>query len=99
MCSRNAQKVSLRYNQSLKSRKYALHGKEDASPRQIITKNILMTIIKPRHVDRPSNHVRNISKSDEKGGFSGISSMTCVEDVHVGVHAHFPYFPTIQGDY
>jgi hypothetical protein len=52
MCSRNAQKVSPRYDQALKSRKDAPQGKEDASPSQIITKNTLMVVINPTHVGR-----------------------------------------------
>jgi hypothetical protein len=47
MCSRNAQKVSPRYDQALKSSKYAPQGKEDASPSQIITKNTHMVVINP----------------------------------------------------
>jgi hypothetical protein len=66
MCSNNAQKVSPRYDQALKSRKDAPQGKEDASPSKIITKNTLMVVIKPTCVGRTSNHVRNTSKSDEK---------------------------------
>jgi hypothetical protein len=83
MCSRNAQKVSPSYDQALKSRKYAPKGKKDASPSQIITKNTPMAIINPTCVDRPSNHARNISKSDEKGGCYEISNVAYLEDVHV----------------
>jgi hypothetical protein len=66
MCSRNSQKESPRYDQALKSSKDAPQGKEDASPSQIITKNTHMAMINPTHVGHPSNHVKDISKSDER---------------------------------
>jgi hypothetical protein len=70
MCSRKAQKVSPRYDQALKLRKDAPQGKEYASPSKIITKNTLMDVTNPTCVVRPSNHVRKVSKSDDKGGCS-----------------------------
>jgi hypothetical protein len=83
MSSRNAQKVSPRCEQALKSSKYSPQGKEYSSPSQVITKITLMSVIKSTSVGQPSNHVRNISKRDEKGGCLGISNVACVKDVHV----------------
>jgi hypothetical protein len=83
MSSRNAQKVSPRCDEALKSSKDYPQGKEDASPSQVITKISLMAVIKPTSVGRPSNHVRNISKRDENEGCLGISNVACVKDVHV----------------
>jgi hypothetical protein len=83
ICSRNAQKVSPRFEQAIKSSKGSPKGKEYSSPSQIITKNTFMVSINPTHVDQPSNLVRNIFKSDEKEVCSGISNVACVEGVHV----------------
>jgi hypothetical protein len=64
MYSRNAQKLSSMYDQALKSRKCSPQGKEYSSSSQIILKHILMDFINPTHVGQPSNHARNISKSE-----------------------------------